>query len=91
MGTRGVSVVLTHRARGRRIWLGQGDEAPHRSRTRVSEPSIASGVGRPRWPDLPNWFLVADQDYMILPGTQPCMAQGMQSTCTHRKSTASPS
>jgi len=39
---------------------------------------ITTRVGRPRWRDLPSWFLVAEQDYMILPETQRFMAQRMQ-------------
>jgi pimeloyl-ACP methyl ester carboxylesterase len=39
---------------------------------------ITTPVGRPRWHDLPSWYLVAEQDYMILPETQRFMAQRMQ-------------
>jgi pimeloyl-ACP methyl ester carboxylesterase len=39
---------------------------------------ISTAVDRPRWRDLPSWFLVADQDYMILPETQRFMAQRMR-------------
>jgi pimeloyl-ACP methyl ester carboxylesterase len=39
---------------------------------------ITTRVGRPRWRDLPSWFLVAEQDYMILPETQRFMAQRMR-------------
>lgn len=35
-------------------------------------------MARPRWRDLPSWYLVAEQDYMILPETQRFMAQRMQ-------------
>jgi pimeloyl-ACP methyl ester carboxylesterase len=35
-------------------------------------------VGQPRWRDVPSWFLVAEQDYMILPETQRFMAQRMR-------------
>jgi len=34
-------------------------------------------MNRPRWRDLPSWFLVAEQDYLILPDTQRFMAQRM--------------
>jgi pimeloyl-ACP methyl ester carboxylesterase len=33
---------------------------------------------RPRWRDIPSWFLIADQDYMIQPGTQRFMADRMR-------------
>jgi pimeloyl-ACP methyl ester carboxylesterase len=39
---------------------------------------ISTAVDRPRWRDLPSWFLVADQDYMILPENQRFMAQRMR-------------
>jgi pimeloyl-ACP methyl ester carboxylesterase len=34
-------------------------------------------MNRPRWHDVPSWYLVAEQDYMILPETQRFMAQRM--------------
>jgi pimeloyl-ACP methyl ester carboxylesterase len=37
-------------------------------------------VGHPRWRDLPSWFLVAEQDYLILPETQRFMAQRMRAS-----------
>ena len=43
----------------------------------ISPSCISTRVGRPRWRDLPTWFLVAEQDYMILPETQRFMAQRM--------------
>jgi pimeloyl-ACP methyl ester carboxylesterase len=39
---------------------------------------ITTRVGHPRWRDLPSWFLVAEQDYMIPPDTQRFMAQRMR-------------
>jgi pimeloyl-ACP methyl ester carboxylesterase len=44
----------------------------------ISPACITTRVGRPRWRDLPSWFLVAEQDYMILPETQRFMAQRMR-------------
>jgi pimeloyl-ACP methyl ester carboxylesterase len=44
----------------------------------ISPSCIATRVGRPRWRDLPSWFLVAEQDYMILPETQRFMAERMR-------------
>jgi len=43
----------------------------------ISPSCIRTRVGHPRWRDLPSWFLVAEQDYMILPETQRFMAQRM--------------
>jgi len=44
----------------------------------IAAACISTRVPRPRWRDLPSWFLVAEQDYMILPETQRFMAQRMQ-------------
>jgi len=44
----------------------------------IAPACISTRVGRPRWRDLPSWFLVAEQDYMILPATQRFMAQRMR-------------
>ncbi|GAA1951594.1 alpha/beta hydrolase [Kitasatospora viridis] len=38
---------------------------------------ITTEVGRPRWRDLPSWFLVAERDRMIAPATQRFMADRM--------------
>jgi pimeloyl-ACP methyl ester carboxylesterase len=43
----------------------------------ISPACIGTRVGRPRWRELPSWFLVAEQDYMILPETQRFMAERM--------------
>ena len=44
----------------------------------IAPACITTRMGRPRWRDLPSWFLVAEQDYMILPETQRFMAQRMR-------------
>jgi pimeloyl-ACP methyl ester carboxylesterase len=44
----------------------------------IDPACISTRMPRPRWRDLPSWFLVAEQDYMILPETQRFMAQRMQ-------------
>jgi pimeloyl-ACP methyl ester carboxylesterase len=41
---------------------------------------ITVPVGRPLWKDVPNWFLVAEQDRMIVPETQRYMAERMKAT-----------
>jgi pimeloyl-ACP methyl ester carboxylesterase len=43
----------------------------------IAPSCITVPVGRPAWRDLPSWFLVAEQDYMILPDTQRFMAARM--------------
>ena len=43
----------------------------------IAPACITLRVGRPAWRDLPSWFLVAEQDYMILPDTQRFMAGRM--------------
>jgi pimeloyl-ACP methyl ester carboxylesterase len=37
-------------------------------------------VGRPRWKDVPSFFLLAEDDRMILPETQRFMAERMKAT-----------
>ena len=44
----------------------------------IAPACISTRVGRPRWRDLPSWFLVAEQDYMLLPESQRFMAQRMR-------------
>jgi pimeloyl-ACP methyl ester carboxylesterase len=44
----------------------------------ISPSCITTRVGRPAWRDLPSWFLVAEQDYMIAPETQHFMAGRMR-------------
>jgi len=44
----------------------------------IAPACITTPVGCPRWHDLPSWFLVAEQDYMILPETQRFMAKRMR-------------
>ena len=39
---------------------------------------ISTPMPRARWHELPTWFLIAEQDYMILPETQRFMALRMQ-------------
>jgi pimeloyl-ACP methyl ester carboxylesterase len=41
-------------------------------------PCISVKVGRPLWKDRPSWFLVAEQDRMIIPDTQRFMAERMK-------------
>jgi pimeloyl-ACP methyl ester carboxylesterase len=44
----------------------------------ISPACITVAVDRPLWKDRPTWFLVAEQDHMIVHETQRFMAQRMQ-------------
>ena len=44
----------------------------------ISRACITVPVGRPLWKDVPSWFLLAEEDRMILPETQRFMAQRMK-------------
>jgi pimeloyl-ACP methyl ester carboxylesterase len=46
----------------------------------ISPASITVKVGRPLWKDVPTWFLVAEDDRMIVPETQRFMAARMRAT-----------
>lgn len=44
----------------------------------ISPACITVPVGRPKWRDVPSFFLVAEDDRMILPETQRFMAERMK-------------
>jgi pimeloyl-ACP methyl ester carboxylesterase len=44
----------------------------------ISPACITVAMARPLWKDRPTWFLLAEQDHMIVPETQRFMAQRMQ-------------
>src|SRR5262249_5698376 len=44
----------------------------------ISLNCITVPVGRPLWKDIPSWFLIAEDDRMIVPETQRYMAQRMK-------------
>jgi pimeloyl-ACP methyl ester carboxylesterase len=44
----------------------------------ISLGCITVPVGRPLWRDIPSWFLVAEEDRMIVPETQRYMAKRMK-------------
>jgi pimeloyl-ACP methyl ester carboxylesterase len=46
----------------------------------ISLGCITTPVGRPLWRDVPSWFLVAENDRMIVPDTQRFMAARMKAT-----------
>jgi pimeloyl-ACP methyl ester carboxylesterase len=44
----------------------------------ISSACITVPVGRPLWMDIPSWYLLAEQDRMIVPQTQRFMAERMK-------------
>jgi pimeloyl-ACP methyl ester carboxylesterase len=46
----------------------------------ISPACITVPVGRPRWKEVPSFFLLAEDDRMILPETQRFMAERMNAT-----------
>ena len=44
----------------------------------ISLSCITVPVGRPLWKDIPSWFLLAEDDRMIVPETQRYMAERMK-------------
>jgi len=46
----------------------------------ISVGCITVPTGRPLWKDIPSWFLIAEQDRMIVPATQRFMAERMKAT-----------
>jgi pimeloyl-ACP methyl ester carboxylesterase len=44
----------------------------------LSLSCITVPAGRPLWKDIPSWFLVAEDDRMIVPATQRYMAERMK-------------
>ncbi len=52
---------------------------------------ITVPAGRPLWRDVPAWFLIAEQDRMIVPQTQRFMAERMKAQITARAVDHTPS
>ena len=48
----------------------------------ISLSCITVPAGRPLWKDVPSWFLVAEDDRMIVPETQRYMAERMKAKTT---------
>jgi pimeloyl-ACP methyl ester carboxylesterase len=46
----------------------------------ISVNCITVPAGRPLWKDVPSWFLIAEDDRMIVPATQRFMAERMKAT-----------
>jgi pimeloyl-ACP methyl ester carboxylesterase len=44
----------------------------------ISVNCITVPAGRPLWKEIPSWFLIAEQDRMIVPATQRFMAERMK-------------
>ena len=51
----------------------------------ISPACITVSVGQPLWKDVPSWFLVAEEDRMIVPETQRFMAERMKATVRAHK------
>jgi pimeloyl-ACP methyl ester carboxylesterase len=61
----------------------------------ISVNCITAPVGRPLWKDIPSWFLIAEDDRMIVPQTQRYMAERMKAkakahTVDHTPSVTAP-
>ena len=50
----------------------------------ISPACITMPVGRPLWMDVPTWYLLAEQDRMIIPQTQRFMAERMKARISAR-------
>lgn len=46
----------------------------------IAVPCISTPVGRSRWKDVPSWYLLAEDDRMIIKETQAFMAERMKTT-----------
>ena len=42
----------------------------------IAMPCISTKVGRPLWKDRPSWFLLAEEDHMIVPATSNSWPSG---------------
>src|SRR6516164_10204003 len=96
MSTNDVTVVLAHGA-----WADGSSWAKVIEGLKAQGiPSIAAALPlttrpddleRPRWKDLPSWFLVAEDDHMILEETQRFLADRMKATIRAHKVDHTPS
>jgi pimeloyl-ACP methyl ester carboxylesterase len=57
----------------------------------ISVNCITVPVGRPLWKDIPTWFLIAEDDRMIVPETQRYMAERMKAQTKSRPVDHAPS
>src|SRR5262245_21814275 len=57
----------------------------------ISLNCITVPVGRPLWKDVPSWFLIAEDDRMIVPDTQRYMAQRIKAKIEARAVDHTPS
>jgi len=57
----------------------------------IAVPCISTPVGRPRWKDVPAWYLLAEDDRMIRRETQGFMAERMKATIVARPLDHTPS
>jgi pimeloyl-ACP methyl ester carboxylesterase len=83
MAIEGLSVVLVHGAwSDGSIWAQNASAEDRTVLAAVQRPislsCITVPVGRPLWKDIPSWFLIAEDDRMIVPETQRYMAERMK-------------
>ena len=57
----------------------------------ISLNCITASAGRPLWKDVPSWFLLAEDDRMIIPETQRYMAERMKAKTKARAVDHAPS
>ena len=57
----------------------------------IAVPCISTPVGRPRWKDVPAWYLLAEDDRMIRRETQVFLAERMKATIVARAVDHAPS
>jgi pimeloyl-ACP methyl ester carboxylesterase len=57
----------------------------------ISPACITVPVGRPLWKDVPSWFLLAEEDRMIIRATQRFMAQRMSAQIRNHQVDHTPS
>jgi pimeloyl-ACP methyl ester carboxylesterase len=57
----------------------------------IAVPCISTPVGRPRWKDVPAWYLLAEDDRMISRETQAFLAGRMKATVVARAVDHTPS
>ena len=57
----------------------------------ISPACISVPVGRALWEDVPSWYLLAEQDHMIVPETQRFMAERMKARVSAHRVDHTPS
>jgi pimeloyl-ACP methyl ester carboxylesterase len=70
--------IASNRTKKRRNWPPMGTASSTFPRKRSLRLCITVAVGAPLWKDRPAWFLLAEQDRMIVEETQRFMADRMK-------------